>query len=307
MQDYTQYIKIVDGNGKVIPWEYNQFPDGQVQAKIKKTDFPERTTKDMEVDGETHQVGSWRMYASIPNPIVLDLYYQLTTIIDLWEKHTILYCYGARCDKNETETYFVCPVARHFLDMVFDFAKWNRETINVENMTLLAPHCHNLVRDHYGFTLKTDYSIPDSINLGDWDLVVFPDQSAYERFGNAIGEMSYVICEKHRNQDDGSIVEYKIPDIVSKYSRLILIDDICDGGATFFATRSALLEKNPNIVDVSLFIVHGVFSNNAVDRLLNSFNLIMVSNSLPTVAEQVNELSDDKKNRVIVYDVWGDQ
>lgn len=304
--DYTKYIQIRDGENNLIPWEYNEFPDGQVQAKVRRDIFPENIEEHKEDEEGKYRVGSWRMYASIPNPVVLDLYNQLTLMVDLWAEHNILYCYGARCDKSETETYFVCPVAAVFLDNISKYSRWNREGVNVEKMKLLAPHCHKLINEEYVPTLKTDYSIPDSINLGDWDLVVFPDESAYERFGRSIGKMPYVVCEKHRNQDDGSIIEYILPELPNNVARVLLCDDLCDGGFTFITTYSALLERNPNLI-VDLFIVHGVFSNNAVDRLLDKFNSIHVSNSLPNAEEQRGALIESKKDRIHIYDVWGRQ
>jgi phosphoribosylpyrophosphate synthetase len=59
----------------------------------------------------------------------------------------------------------------------------------------------------------------------------------------------------------------------------------------------------PENVEKHLFIFHGVFSNNALERLTEVFDKIFVSNSLPNYKESKERIADFD-NKVVVFDVW---
>lgn len=120
------------------------------------------------------------------------------------------------------------------------------------------------------------YQLPESVNeismldflkknpkfLRDVDYLVAPDAGASPK-GLKIAqefELPIVFGDKIRDTDTGNILEYKIQgdswDISGK--RLLVLDDICDGGYTFTLLADALKKYKPS--KLGLFVTHGIFS-----------------------------------------------
>lgn len=59
------------------------------------------------------------------------------------------------------------------------------------------------------------------------------------------------------------VVEYQSPptEVVPLTGRVVVVDDICDGGATFRSLERVIRELWPDISDLSLYVTHGIFSN----------------------------------------------
>ncbi len=260
-------MQIKDQHGTIIPWEYNLFPDGQVQFKIKKS-YLENQGLSLEVK------------ASLCNPTILDLFNQLKFTLPFCS-FNINYYYGARCDKSSTDEYIVCNVAQQHASTEY-------------STSFLAPHCNKLLEsDMY------KYYIPDCINLNDYHLIVCPDESAFERYEEFIENHNCMICEKERDQDTGRIISHKIPNFSPNFRKVLVIDDLCDGGNTFMSVADSM----PSETEKHLFIFHGVFSNNALEKLTEKFDKIFVSNSLPNYKEQMARIPNFE-DKVVVFDVW---
>lgn len=59
----------------------------------------------------------------------------------------------------------------------------------------------------------------------------------------------------------------------------VIVDDLCDGGATFLQLGQILRERKAS--SLTLVVSHGVFSNMALPKLLAVFDRIITSNSYP--------------------------
>lgn len=279
--DILSLIKITDQNNKVVEWSYNAFPDGQVQIKIHKNDL--------------HDGASFNVKASLPNPIVLDLFYQLmyNSLNYPINSVTVNYLYGARCDKRTSGDYRVANVGYQVLDTIYDI---------VSDCSFLAPHCVDYFRELGDEDFRPIYTIPDCVYLSDYDCVVFPDESAHKRYADQLNGKEYVICEKRRDQETGNIISHKIPSLPDGVKKVILLDDLVDGGRSMIGIADTLPQDTD--IKLDLFVFHGVLSNNALPRLLDKFNKVIVSNSLNTPQKQYNDLSEQDKNRVVIFDVW---
>ncbi len=101
----------------------------------------------------------------------------------------------------------------------------------------------------------------DTFNAVSPDLVVFPDAGAAKRYD--LGPIRSVTLGKARNKVTGEILsltcEGKAAQVVERGKRALIIDDICDGGATFIKAAQCLKEIQPRI-DVHLAVTHGIFS-----------------------------------------------
>jgi ribose-phosphate pyrophosphokinase len=140
---------------------------------------------------------------------------------------------------------------------------------------ILGPH-H---KDAWG---KSDYtSVINNACLRNFDQIIFPDHSAGQRFKETIvASYRQTTCIKKRDQDTGKIVSYEVPykflNSELPAQDLIVVDDLCDGGRTFLELAKQINRKH----SLTLFVIHGVFSGNALPDLLQYYNKIIVSNSL---------------------------
>lgn len=88
------------------------------------------------------------------------------------------------------------------------------------------------------------------------DIVCYPDIGALRKYRNFIN-FKYIYGEKERDQKTGYIKKYELqgsPD----GKKVLIVDDICDGGMTFILLTKQLLEAGAT--EVNLYVSHGIFS-----------------------------------------------
>ena len=90
--------------------------------------------------------------------------------------------------------------------------------------------------------------------------LVSPDRGAEEsiKFVSTMTRAPAIYCTKKRNPETGEIINVDVPynDLLGK--DFMVMDDICDGGATFIALAKQLKAKNAG--DLYLYVTHGIFS-----------------------------------------------
>lgn len=87
----------------------------------------------------------------------------------------------------------------------------------------------------------------------------YPDHGALVKYTEVykLSFRRFVHGEKVRDQATGQITSYKlVGDVAGK--RVLIVDDICDGGATFKLLAKELLDAGA--LEVNLFVTHGIFS-----------------------------------------------
>lgn len=116
-------------------------------------------------------------------------------------------------------------------------------------------------------------SIPES-SLESYTCIVAPDQGAVNRASGVAKKLGLpmVSAVKKRNQETGRIISYQF-DTDEDLSSVLVVDDICDGGATFALLRDNLPGK------ADLMVSHGVFSGKAEERLA-TFDAVYTTDSL---------------------------
>lgn len=114
-------------------------------------------------------------------------------------------------------------------------------------------------------------------------VVVCPDAGAQKRamkFAQVCGLEDVVCCSKDRDVQTGEITRISIP--VEDFDRrpVVIVDDICDGGATFMAVAMEI--NNRNSGPKTLVVTHGIFSKGFGDlRLI--FDRVLCTDSLNPV------------------------
>lgn len=89
------------------------------------------------------------------------------------------------------------------------------------------------------------------------DFILFPDKGAQNRYGQ-IGLIPQYAASKLRDKGTGIIKGIAIPVDIPKSGTILVVDDICDGGATFIELARAL--KEVGNYDLNLYVTHGLFS-----------------------------------------------
>jgi ribose-phosphate pyrophosphokinase len=88
--------------------------------------------------------------------------------------------------------------------------------------------------------------------------ILYPDKGAYDRYNELINfpGLCVVVAEKTRNQLTGEIVKTELTAPIYKTDRVLIVDDLCDGGATFIKLMPLIKQAEK----VSLYVSHGIFS-----------------------------------------------
>lgn len=112
-------------------------------------------------------------------------------------------------------------------------------------------------------------------------VVVCPDHGAEKRCHD-VAELinaDMITCIKERDPTNGRIIRHDVPDVDLTGKTAFIIDDICDGGATFIGIAQQL--KKLGATKVVLWVTHGIFSK-GIDVLTSSgIDWICTTNSRP--------------------------
>jgi len=146
-------------------------------------------------------------------------------------------------------------------DSTFALAAFARllNALNFTQVTVLD--AHNNPRAHAIENLVDQPPrnlISEAIDISGADTLLFPDQGAETRY-SAYELGNYVTAKKIRDQSTGAILRVTLKGSV-KGCKVLIIDDICDGGATFKGVAEAALTKKAGALEVHLYVTHGIFS-----------------------------------------------
>ena len=130
----------------------------------------------------------------------------------------------------------------------------------------------NLVNN--SFSLDQETLILDTVDYLDCYNVIAPDKGSLKKISNP-----NLVFEKVRNPETGVISGVELVETVNvkPSNKYIILDDICEGGRTFIEVAKSFF--NHEISDkakLDLYITHGIFSNNAISKLVKIFNKIHV-------------------------------
>ena len=124
----------------------------------------------------------------------------------------------------------------------------------------------------------------------DWHnwTIVAPDMGAtkkVEDFAKLVNAKDILYCNKKRNLADGKILGMEVlnQNILFPTSKLLVLDDICDGGRTFIEVANAIRDTGKAVQVIELAVTHGIFSK-GVGVLTDHFNRVYTTDTLPQQA-----------------------
>ncbi len=165
-------------------------------------------------------------------------------------------------------------------------------TQNYEQVYVLDPHsdtCMATLNNVKEIAKINDEYLAKVIPHYEEVIVVAPDAGAFKRLSKTIKRVPLIYATKNRNTVTGELsnVEIHTGGISIAGKRLLIVDDICDGGGTFILLAKELnkVNNNPQIhfdSKLELYVTHGIFSK-GVDELLKNYRIIYTTNSFNTI------------------------
>ena len=92
------------------------------------------------------------------------------------------------------------------------------------------------------------------------DALVSPDAGSEKKVRAAAKRFNVpmIVCGKDRDVATGNIISSRVVSGDPAGLRVMIVDDICDGGATFISLAKIL--KELGAAEINLFVTHGIFS-----------------------------------------------
>lgn len=158
---------------------------------------------------------------------------------------TMSYCPHARMDriKNNEDVFTL----KYFADII--------NSLNFYGVSILDPHSNVApALLNRCSVIQPYWDINTAIKRSKAEVVCFPDEGAMKRYSDMVNK-PYAFCIKKRDWTTGKIQGLDLQNtecIVGK--DVIIIDDICSKGGTFYYTAKALKEAGAN--NIYLYITH---------------------------------------------------
>lgn len=156
-------------------------------------------------------------------------------------------------------------------------------SMGFKRVTILDPHSPEIVRQLKNVrVLDATHILRNSVfgrsGLVDnsWVGVISPDAGAIERTQRVADVLGLPMfkAEKHRDFQTGKLTGFSCEELPEE-GRLLVVDDICDGGGTF----AGLVEATGIARDrIALWVTHGVFSGRA-NQLKDIFGAVYTTDS----------------------------
>ena len=120
-----------------------------------------------------------------------------------------------------------------------------------------------------------------------FDALIAPDKGAAEKvmthYQVSLGTPCHTL---NKVRLDGRVIYEDYPHDTIQ-GKVCVVDDICDGGATFLSLAEMLYRSQPNMSRLDLYVTHGIFSK-GTDELLKKYATIYVHNNMnQSVADSV--------------------
>lgn len=180
----------------------------------------------------------------------------------------------ARADRRFTDgDCFGLKVFGNTVDMMF-----------ANRVVTLDVHSPTAVRQIVGLQNISPLPIMEQIcaELGGDTTILLPDAGAarydFRSFGVRVRQ-----CEKVRDAATGKLSGFVVPKNINT-GRVLVVDDICDGGGTFLGIADELDRVYKTRLKKSLYVTHGIFSQ-GFEELHKRFDTIHCTDSFPSLSK----------------------
>jgi ribose-phosphate pyrophosphokinase len=229
-------------------------------VNIEPTIFPDKTSQVWKLSNDLIQyikdTDSVEVVWNFENESEIIHILQLKTLINTLmsdEADCVLiapYLPYARQDKDiNNESTFALHTFLSLMSAVFD------------SIEVFDPHSAELLQAYFGDRIKIvspQTKISFALNDSDSYSICFPDAGAQTRYP-FLSSPDNIVITKVRNQSTGEITGLTINNPTKvRGARVLIVDDLCDGGRTFVEASKILYANGARAV--SLYVSHGIFS-----------------------------------------------
>jgi len=275
-----QILNLINPEKSKIFYEIIHFPDGETHIKL----------------GEINRKDSVQVKCRIRNGEELFIIAQVGDILNRqgieWGLD-IYYLMSMRMDRvisfNESFSLKVVTDIINNLNPLYVFLHHVHSTVSFRKFSPYIRNVQDLDSQYFTNLIKgSEYQI------------CFPDKGAYQRYFRHI-TYPVLLGEKVRNVNTGKIESIIIsnPDDYNKdLKKVLIIDDLCDGGGTFVGIAEALRKIDPD-VNLTIDVFHMV-NRKGIDNLSRAFDKVFFTNSyqdwnnLPSNCEIINVIEDEE-------------
>jgi len=239
---------------------YNSFPDGQKIPTVPLDDY-------IHAYGDVVEIQyTWKW----------DTLQVLIGVAKVFKRHghrvalNMPYMFGSRADRafdQQQPNYFRDVMAPIINSLGFEYVRCIDPHSDVVEACIPNLRIDDL-RPFHAYVAK---SLPEKTCM------VVPDAGAVKK-SYASADLFYdvVYATKHRDIKTGQILETKL-DRISDTPYYCIVDDICDGGATFLSLARTIRKLHPDSI-IFLCVTHGLFSK-GLDTLHTVFQRIFYTDS----------------------------
>lgn len=136
----------------------------------------------------------------------------------------------------------------------------------------------------YGMQVKHMSQSSCAKYLPKFDALIAPDKGAADKalthYQVTLGTPCHTLLKTRK---EGQVI-YVDESYDTIRGNVCVVDDICDGGATFLSLAEMLKRTQPNITSLNLYVTHGIFSK-GTDELLKLYDTIYVHNNMNDFVE----------------------
>jgi len=287
-------LNLVNQESSQLKYKISKFPDGQQNITVSEHD----TWKAGGIEKEEIQIKS-RLNNFQDLELIICTTMSLrrlgVTNIHLYTPY-ILGCRSDRQFEEGSNNYLkdvICPILK---------------SLNFDTITCIDPHsdvleaCLNnfkkesnleLVKFAHKDIVKNNFSLNPFI-------LVSPDAGASKKIYKLAEQIGYrgeiITCSKDRD-NDGKLTKVIVPINSIPNKDVIIIDDICDGGATFINIAKEIKKLMDDDAKLYLIVTHGIFSK-GFSELSKYFDGIYCTNSYIKVFEHSKEVYEFNKGKM---------
>lgn len=146
--------------------------------------------------------------------------------------------------------------------------------VHSEKAEAIYGHVFDPKQKRYFSTIGAEKILPGNLTFKP-DILLAPDEGSVPRItamAKKLGITDVRFCKKKRDPKTGKLAGFDVGvwddnDPATGRKEILISDDICDGGGTFMGIVEAI-SKQAYTVHFHLYVTHGIFSNNAIDKLL---------------------------------------
>lgn len=146
--------------------------------------------------------------------------------------------------------------------------------LKADKVIILEPHSDKCLE-----LINNSEALMSKVEIDDKTQTCYPDAGAKKRYFNIFKHhLTPITCKKVRDVNTGNLLKFDIEDKGNyrKGDKIIVVDDLCDGGGTFLGIHNILKELEPT--SCSLWVTHAV-QKAGIEKVAAVYDKVYITDS----------------------------